>query len=190
LRVKASSCMHSCMTAQACASIGKTPMPHASVGDRTLDGDWTLIRELTSFIRTRGFTIARFLVSGCIAASVDFSLLFCLTHYLGIHYLLSSGLAFVAAASVGFTLQKFWTFRDASLSRVHRQAIQYLGLGVANLGINTAFMFILVDKLQLWYMFSQVIVCGILAVNNFFLYNICIFKTQGKADAGTSAAGQ
>jgi len=172
------------------ARIGQVSMPSASVSGRILKGDETLTRELASFIRRRGATIARFLVSGCTAASVDFCVLFCLSHYLGIHYLVSSGVAFVVAAGVGFTLQKFWTFRDVSLIRVHRQAVQYLGLGLANLGINTFFMFLLVEKFQLWYMFSQVIVCGILACNNFMIYNIRIFKKESKADEGASVAGR
>lgn len=141
-----------------------------------------MIRELATFILGRGITIAKFLTSGCIAAAVDFSLLFSLTHYIGVHYLMSSAVAFVAATVVGFMLQKFWTFRDASMSSVQRQAIQYVGLGLGNLGVNTVFMYLLVEYLNLWYLLSQVIVCGALACNNFILYSLCMFKKQSHMD--------
>ncbi|MFZ2446742.1 MAG: GtrA family protein [Syntrophobacteraceae bacterium] len=137
------------------------------------------MRDLVALIYSRRVTLARFVASGCSAATVEFSLLFLLTHYLGFHYLVSSSLAFAVAVCVGFTLQKFWTFENSSLDYIHRQAIQYLSLGLANLGINAVLMFFFVESLHLWYMFAQFVACGMMAGSNFLIYNLFIFKTDG-----------
>ncbi|MEM5786464.1 MAG: GtrA family protein [Syntrophobacteraceae bacterium] len=134
------------------------------------------VQGAVALIYDRRVTIAKFLASGCTAATVEFSILFALTHHLGLHYLLSSALAFTVAVCVGFTLQKFWTFNDSSLTRIHKQAIQYVFLGATNLGINTLLMLALVEIFHIWYIFSQAIVCAILACSNFLLYNLFIFR--------------
>ena len=68
----------------------------------------------------------RFLISGGTAAVVDLLFLYVLTDGIHMWYLLSSVLAFLAAFSVSFTLQKRWTFRDRSNDRLHVQAPVYL----------------------------------------------------------------
>ncbi len=140
------------------------------------------IRDLFTLLYNKRITIAKFITSGTTAGTVEFSLLFTLTHYAGFHYLLSSTLAFVVAVCVGFTLQKFWTFEDKSLSSIHRQAIQYLSLGLLNLSINAVLMLILVEKFHLWYMLAQFVACGVMACSNFIIYNLFIFKTDTESE--------
>ncbi len=134
------------------------------------------IRKLISLIYSRRFTIAKYLTAGSIAACVQLSLLYLLTHYGGIHYIVSSSISFVFAVCVGFLLQKFWTFDDSSIGCMPKQAAMYVGLGVTNLGINAAMMFFLVQVFHLWYLFSQVLACGLVACGNFAVYNCLIFK--------------
>jgi putative flippase GtrA len=136
------------------------------------------IRKLVLLIYGRRATIAKYLASGSTAASVQLSLLYILTHYGGLHYLVSSSISFVIAVCVGFVLQKFWTFDDSSMGRIPRQAAMYVGLGVTTLGINAGMMFVFVHVFHLWYLFSQVLACGLVACGNFMVYNFFIFKSD------------
>lgn len=150
----------------------------------SIRGQRFTLRDLFALLYSRKMTIAKFIMSGSTAAGVEFTLLFVLTHFAGIHYLVSSTLAFCVAVGVGFTLQKFWTFENKSLDRIHRQAVQYLSLGLTNLGINAVLMYVLVENFHLWYMLAQFVACGMMAGSNFLIYNLFIFR----ADAETSAS--
>ena len=132
----------------------------------------------------------RFIISGGSAAAVHFALLYFLTDALSIWYLLSTTIAFVAAFTVSFTLQKFWTFRDRASNRVHVQIVWYLAVALGNLGLNTIGMYVLVNRLELWYIFAQGLTTATLAVESFFVYRYLIFhEEQGPFIPGTTILG-
>ncbi len=120
----------------------------------------------------------RYLAAGGSAAAVDLGLLYALTEFFGLHYLFSAVLAFIVAFCVSFFLQKFWTFQDPSVERVHAQVALYFVIAVANLGLNTLLMFLFVEKLHLWYFGAQIIVGALLACGSFFISRHIVFKTS------------
>ena len=126
--------------------------------------------------------LARYLTAGSIAAVVDLGLLYIFTDLFLIHYLTSAVFAFLATFLVSFTLQKFWTFQDHSVERVHAQAALYLVIALINLAVNTALMYAFVDWLQIWYIGAQFIASGLIACESFFISRHLIFK---KGDAQT-----
>ena len=123
--------------------------------------------------------IVRYVVAGGTAAVVDLGMLYVLTHYVGLHYLVSVGLAFCSAFVVSFTLQKFWTFRDHATDNIHKQSVAYLGVALGNFFLNIYLMYVCVEKLQLNYLLAQVFVGGAIACSSFLLYKYFIFaRTQ------------
>jgi len=120
-------------------------------------------------------TIGRYLVAGCIGAVTNLGVLFILTEYVGLHYLVSAGVSFVLACGVGFTLQKFWTFRDRSVEGIHAQAIGYFTISSINFFLNISILYFLVEWTHIWYIFAQVIASGLIAVSSFLLYRHVIF---------------
>ncbi len=134
--------------------------------------------KLIALLYGRRYTFAKFAISGTTAAGVELGLLYLLTRYLGIYYLVSSTVGFIFAVFVSFTLQKFWTFENTSLTYIRRQAAMYLGLGITNLAINAVLMLLLVEVFGLWYLFSQVLACATMAGSNFLIYNFFIFKAD------------
>jgi len=135
--------------------------------------------KLTAFIVARA-TVFKYIVAGGTAAVVDLGLLFLFTDVFKLHYLISAIIAFVFAFFVSFILQKYWTFEDNSTERVHAQAFVYLVVSIANLGLNTLYMYILVDTFGLWYLSSQV-AGALVACGSFFVYRLFIFKKKGSA---------
>jgi len=122
--------------------------------------------------------IFRYLVSGGTATVVDIGLLYAFTRYAGLWYLASAVLAFIIAFGISFFLQKFWTFRDRSIDEMHRQASLYLGISLFNLGVNTLLVYLFTDFCHLWYIFSQVIAAGLVALSSFFLYKYWVFRPE------------
>ncbi len=120
----------------------------------------------------------RYLAAGGTAALVDFIFLYFFTDMAHLHYLWSSVLAFIAAFFVSFFLQKFWTFQDDSVEKVHSQVAVYLAVAVASLLLNTALMYLFVDVFRLWYMAAQFTASGLLACATFFVSRDFIFRTK------------
>lgn len=122
-------------------------------------------------------TLIRFFISGITTALVQLSVLFLLTDILEIYYITSSILAFLVALLTSFNLQKRWTFKNSS-SDQGKQFIVYSVTAIVNLILNTALMYLFVDIFNIWYMLSQVIVFGIIAVESFLIYRFIIFKEE------------
>jgi len=118
----------------------------------------------------------KYLIAGGTAAFVDLSLLYFFTDILGLWYLLSACLAFAAAFFVSFFLQKFWTFRDNDQERIYRQMGVYLAVALANLALNAALMYVLVDGFKVWYMLAQFVISGVIACESYLIYRIFIFN--------------
>jgi len=122
--------------------------------------------------------LARYVISGGTAATVNLILLYVLTDYLAIWYLFSTMLSYVISFFVSFFLQKFWTFRDSRRDQINKQLVIYAGIAGFGLGFNVLLMYFLVDILHIWYMFSQIIVGFILAFCNFLFYKFFVFNQE------------
>ncbi|HUQ30348.1 MAG TPA: GtrA family protein [Candidatus Paceibacterota bacterium] len=125
--------------------------------------------------------IARYLVSGGTAATVDLVLLYAFTEWADLWYLLSSVLAFIIAFGVSFVLQKFWTFQDHDKENMHVQAGVYLAVAVMNLTLNTFLVFFFVQHFGFHYLFAQIFTSALIAVESFFVYQRFIFRTPTTA---------
>jgi putative flippase GtrA len=115
--------------------------------------------------------VLRYLISGTIVTIIDLSALYLFTDIFGIWYILSAILAFVIAFIVSFSLQKYWTFVDNSRENIHNQIFVYLIVTLINLGLNTLGIFIFVNYLVFHYIFAQIIVSAIIAIESYFVYN-------------------
>lgn len=145
--------------------------------------EWFLLRADRHFPKCAPYLrryarVWRFIASGGTSAVVDLGLLYVFTERLGLHYLLSAALAFIAAFFVSFTLQKFWTFQDTTTDTVHIQVSLSFTIAVINLGLNTVLMYFFVDVAGLWYMTAQIIVGILLAFESFFILKFFIFKKR------------
>ena len=107
--------------------------------------------RLQNYMEDRVQRVARFIAAGGSAATVNFALLYTLTEYFHIWYLASSLVAVVAGFITSFILQKFWTFKNKRLDRVHIQAMLHASLSIVNIILNTVLLYTLVEYVHLWY---------------------------------------
>lgn len=115
-------------------------------------------------------TVLKYIVSGSVASGVMFLSLVFFREVLDIWYLYSSTLAFVLAFITSFLLQKFWTFQSRAGADAPRQLMLFLIVSLASLGVNDLGMFVLVDKVGVWYFIAQVIMTTLIAAFSFFTY--------------------
>ena len=122
--------------------------------------------------------VLKYISAGGTAAAIDLGALYVLTDFAGFHYLFSATTAFLLAFGVSFTLQKFWTFGDKSLERIHAQLTLYLTIAVANIFVNVGLMYLFVDIFGVWYLLAQIIAGAIMACYGFLLYRYVIFRKE------------
>ena len=119
--------------------------------------------------------VARYLVAGGTSAATNLFFLYILTSVWHVWYIYSALIATSIALIVSFTLQKFWTFQNYGTQRVHIQFPMHAALASLNIAINAALLYILVEWFGLWYLFGQILIGGLLACVNYFVYQKFIF---------------
>ena len=120
-----------------------------------MTGPLALPFRFTAFVLVGGF---------CLAANTV--LLWALTSGLGIHYLVSTVIAFAAITPLGFLLNKVITFRTRR-EHARIELPRYFAAMAASFAANLALMFLLVSVLGVWYLAASLVVAGLLVILNF-----------------------
>ena len=116
-----------------------------------------------------GYQFIRFSCSGTIATSIDIGLLYTLTEYLSIWYLVSSIFSFLVGSVTHFTISRYWVFKNQEKT-FWRQYSSFFLIHLGGLAINTSGLYILVEFYHLYYLLAKLMVI-ILGVSWTFLAN-------------------
>lgn len=137
------------------------------------------IHRLTeAALGARAYRLLRYLMSGAAAAASNLAVLFILVRYGRMYYLYASVLAFIASVAISFTLQKFWTFQDRLIHDMRTQFIRYSVVVLMNLSINTALMYLFVEKMGLWYLLAQALTTSVVAIIGYIAYRRLVFPER------------
>lgn len=118
-----------------------------------------------------------FVLVGGICLAANTVVLWGLTSGLGIHYLLSTMIAFFAITPLGFLLNKVLTFRTG---REHApiELPRYFTAMAFSFGANLTLMYLLVSVLGLWYVPASLVVAALLLAFNFVSSDRWSFRVQ------------
>jgi putative flippase GtrA len=130
---------------------------------------------LESIIIGKNNKIIKFLVGGVAVTLLQVVLLYVFSSLLNVWYLLAAQLSFVISFLASFFIYRNWVFPGGSKAS-HHQFVLYTILTVVNFFMNGFGMFLFVDWLGVWYIYSQIIVKAIICVVNYFLYDMLIFN--------------
>ena len=125
-------------------------------------------------------SIAKFYLSGCVSGGLDLILLFIFYDIVHLEIVQATTISFILCFAISFFLQKTWTFRNRSNRRVVRQMAMYFAVGFLNLNLNGFLMHLLVNRWDVWYIFSQLIVNLLLGGGNYLFSRFIIFKKQNE----------
>lgn len=117
----------------------------------------------------------RSVVSGGTFAVFNIAAIYVFTEFFGWYYLFSASVSFLIVLVSNFLLQKYWVFEERS-SKIAGQFVAYTLLGGANYFLNIVILYAFTEYVHLWYVLSQCIAAGILAVMNFVVGKRYVFR--------------
>ncbi len=131
---------------------------------------------INKFIHSKIFKqLFRFGIVGFTAFLIDAGLLYVLTDFLHIHYLISSVISFIVSLIYNYILSIFWVF-DVKKKQTYKEVLLFTILSVIGLGINQLVMYVGVDFLNIYYMLCKIMATIIVMIYNFITRKIFIEK--------------
>ena len=109
----------------------------------------------------------RYTLVGGLAFVVDFGLLFFLTEYVRLHYLISATISFLAGLLVNYVISTQWIFRDSKIKNKKVEFILFGLIGVIGLILNNVLIYLFTDVVGLYYMLSKLVTAIIVYMWNF-----------------------
>lgn len=120
--------------------------------------------------------VIKFGIVGGLAFFIDYFILYVLAEYLGLYYLISSAISFTVSVIFNYICSmKFVFIRRDDISK-KREFIVFIILSIVGLIINQIVMWIMVDELSVYYMFSKIFATCIVMIWNFISRKIFLEK--------------
>lgn len=118
----------------------------------------------------------RYFFVGGFAFIVDFGLLYILTEYAGLHYLLSATLSFIAGLLVNYIISCLWVFNGSKFKNRLVEFLFFAAIGVVGLALNDALIWLFTDCIGTHYMFSKIVAAAMVYLWNFFARKYLVFR--------------
>ena len=128
------------------------------------------MENLIRFVKSERFKeIFRFGITGGLSFVVDYALLYLLTEFGGLNYLLSSGISFTVSV-VNYFLCVLWVFEGAQeKQKSTKSVVLFVGSSIVGLFINQILMWFFVEIVLMYYMFAKIIATIIVMVWNYVM---------------------
>lgn len=110
----------------------------------------------------------RFIIVGVITFVVDYGLLYISTEYIGLYYMYSTAIAFIAAVIFNYWLCVIYVFKNVQ-RQTSKQAILFVGSSVVGLGLNQICMWFFVEIFGIYYMLAKIISIIIVMAWNYIM---------------------
>ena len=124
----------------------------------------------------------RYTLVGGLAFLVDFSLLYILTDYLHIHYMISAAISFICGLIVNYLVSLYWVFSTRVVKKVQIEFIIYSAIGIGGLFLNELILWLCTDVIQIYYLFSKIISAAFVYLFNFFMRRQMLFNEKNKTE--------
>lgn len=127
----------------------------------------------------------RYFLVGGLAFIVDFTLLFLLTEFGHLYYLLSASIAFVAGVTVNYALSISWVFSYRSVENRMQEFAMFTIIGIIGLVMNDALMWVFTELLGLHYLGSKAVAAALIFVFNFAARRVLLFSGKHPREGKT-----
>ncbi|MDP6511686.1 MAG: GtrA family protein [SAR202 cluster bacterium] len=123
-----------------------------------------------------GGEIARYLVAGGTAWLLDVTLLYLLTEFVGLHYLLSAAISFTVGVAITYVLSTIWVFKARAMQNRGAELAVFGTIGVVGLGLNELFLWFFTDPIAMHYMVGKVFSTVFVLAWNFAARKYMLFR--------------
>ncbi|MDO4287879.1 MAG: GtrA family protein [Eubacterium sp.] len=125
------------------------------------------MNKLIQFLKSERFAeIFRFAVNGGVSFVVDYAVLFILTEFFDVNYLISSGISFTLSVIVNYLICVLWVFKNVKKNDT-KTVVLFVGSSVIGLLINQVLMWFFVEITGLYYMIAKIIATIIVMIWNY-----------------------
>lgn len=111
--------------------------------------------------------IIRFSIVGGIATLIDFACLYIFKEFLNIDVILANTLSFIISVTYNYIASITWVFDTNKNKNKKIQFILFIIFSIVGLIINNIILYILTDKLNIYYLISKVVATLIVMIFNF-----------------------
>ena len=125
----------------------------------------------------------RFALAGGVGAIWYFTLLYCLTEFAGLWYILSAIIATLVAITNNYFINHFWAFRKErqhNKNKVKGWGKYVVTSGIGD-GLDLGVLFLLTEFGGLWYMFSAFLASGVASVVKFTIAKSWVWRAKGRS---------
>jgi putative flippase GtrA len=114
--------------------------------------------HIISLIRNETYTQAvKYSIVGGLCTGLDFVILFFLTHFVSLNYLISSIISFMSGTVLNYYLCTFWIFKIRLIENHYHEFLYYSIITGIGLGINTLLIWLFTELIGLYFMFSKLL---------------------------------
>lgn len=123
----------------------------------------------------RGEFFRYFLVGG-FAFVCDTTVLFSLTHFLKVNYLVSAPVGFVVGTVVNYVLSRSWVFRRRTLKNTPAELTIFTLIGIVGLALNELILWVFQSKLGIYYLLAKGVSGVTVFMWNFGVRKLALFR--------------
>jgi len=124
----------------------------------------------------------RYAIVGWVVFAVDFSLLYILTEFVNVYYLLSAIIAYAIALTIDYLITVKWVFNVRSMESRKLEIFIFAIIGISGLFLNTFFIWFFTEVTNIYYLLSKFISACLLYLWNFFARKIILFNNRKISD--------
>lgn len=120
----------------------------------------------------------RFFIVGVLAFFLNIVLFYILENILFVNYIISTIIAFIAALIFNYILSMKYVFKggDNRLQFLSKGFYLFAIISLIGLGLHTFLVYFMVDKLNIWSIFSNTMSSGIVMIYNFIARKLILFR--------------
>ncbi|PXF59226.1 MAG: GtrA family protein [Deltaproteobacteria bacterium] len=118
----------------------------------------------------------RYTFVGGFAFIFDFGLLFILTEYFNIYYLVSAAIAFLFGLIINYGLSIVLIFEKHSIKSKHIEFVIFALIGIIGLSLNEFFIWFFTEIINIYYLYSKLISTALVYFWNFFVRKYTLFR--------------
>jgi putative flippase GtrA len=117
-----------------------------------------LNKVLTATVKNEVFIQAtKYIAVAIVCTVLDFILLYILTKYMDVNYLISSVISFMSGTVLNYFLCTSYVFDIRVINKNHLEFIYYVIISAIGLGINTGVIWIITELFGIYYMVSKLV---------------------------------
>ncbi|MCK5153541.1 MAG: GtrA family protein [Spirochaetales bacterium] len=131
-----------------------------------------LFFEKNNDIRSNLF---RSIIASAVSFLLDFVILICLVEIFNIYYLIAGATGFITGTTFLYFLSITWIFQTRNVNNKIYEFMIFILLGFIGGSLNTLFLWLLTDKIEMFYMLSRIAAATLIFFFNFTARKIILF---------------